>query len=74
MSLCSSEMMNRDTRSEILKVNKEGLCELRHDIIIFHGSHFDLPPSSIHRMTGLGNNFVSALTYVHFPTNALRPK
>ena len=26
----------------------------------FNGSHFGLPPSSIHRMTGLGGNFVCA--------------
>ena len=29
----------------------------------FNGSHFDLPPSSIHRMTGLGGKMVWTMTY-----------
>ena len=33
----------------------------------FNGSHFGLPPSSIHRMTGLGGNFPYAMTYAHGP-------
>ena len=33
----------------------------------FNGSHFGLPPSSIHRMTGLGGNFVWTITYSHSP-------
>ena len=33
----------------------------------FNGSHFDLPPSSIHRMTGLGGNFPHTMTYAHRP-------
>ena len=31
----------------------------------FNGSHFGLPPSSIHRMTGLGGNFVWTMTNSH---------
>ena len=31
----------------------------------FNGSHFGLPPSSIHRMTGLGGKFVWTVTYIH---------
>ena len=30
----------------------------------FDGSHFDLPPSSVHRMTGLGGYFVWTFSYV----------
>ena len=32
-----------------------------------NGSHFGLPPSSIHRMTGLGGNFLHTMTYAHRP-------
>ena len=32
-----------------------------------NGSHFGLPPSSIHRMTGLGGNFPYTMTYAHRP-------
>ena len=43
----------------------------------FNGSHFDLPPSEIHRMTGLGGKFVWTMAYsifaqapsVTFPTS-----
>ena len=31
----------------------------------FNGSHFGLPPSSIHRMTGLCGNFPYTMTYAH---------
>ena len=34
-----------------------------------NGSHFGLPPSSIHRMTALGGNFVWAMTYSHRPNH-----
>ena len=43
------------------------LCALRHGIKHFNGCHFDLPPSSIHRMTGLGGNFMWTMTYSHSP-------
>ena len=33
-----------------------------------NGSHFDLPASSIHRMAGLGGNFVWTVAYSHWPT------
>ena len=33
----------------------------------FNGSHFDLPPSSIHRMTGLGGNMAWMMMYAHRP-------
>ena len=33
----------------------------------FNGSHFALPPSSIHRMTGLDGNFPHTMTYAHKP-------
>ena len=33
----------------------------------FNGSHFGLPPSSVHRMTGLGGKFVGTMTYSHRP-------
>ena len=43
------------------------LCALRHGIQIFNGSHFGLPPSSIHRMTGLGGKIVWTMTHSHKP-------
>ena len=33
----------------------------------FNGSHFGLPPSSIHRMTGLGGKMVWTMTYSQRP-------
>ena len=33
----------------------------------FNGGHFGLPPSSIHRMTGLGGKMVWTMTYAHSP-------
>ena len=33
----------------------------------FNGSHFGLPPSKIHRMTGAGGKKVSTMTYSHRP-------
>ena len=33
----------------------------------FNGSHFGLPPSSIHQMTGLGGKMVWTMTYAHRP-------
>ena len=38
----------------------------------FNGRHFGLPPSSVHRMTGLGGNFVSTMTYAYMPHWHLR--
>ena len=32
-----------------------------------NGSHFGLPPSSIHKMTGLGGKMVWTMTYAHRP-------
>ena len=32
-----------------------------------NGSHFGLPPSSIHQMTGLGGKMVRTVTYSHRP-------
>ena len=45
---------------------KWGLCALCHGIK-FNGSHFDLPPRLIHRMTGLGGKVVWTMTYSHRP-------
>ena len=33
----------------------------------FNGSHFGLPPGSIHKMTGLGGKMVSTMMYAHRP-------
>ena len=55
---------------KLSKVNKWGLRASCHDIIIFNGSHFDLPPSSVNRMTGL---IVSTLTYSHRPQKCIEP-
>ena len=33
----------------------------------FNGSHFGLPPSEIHRLTGLGGKMVWTMTYSHRP-------
>ena len=41
-----------------------GLCTLHPN---FNGSHFGLPPSSIHRRTGLGGNFTWTIMYSHRP-------
>ena len=42
-----------------LKIDTTGLaCCITSWYPEFNGSHFGLPPSSIHRMTGLGGNFV----------------
>ena len=35
------------------------------DCAKFNESHFGLPPSSIHKMTGLGGKMVWAMTYAH---------
>ena len=39
----------------------------------FNGSHFGLPPSEIHRMTGLGGTFMRTIMYVHRPNLAPTP-
>ena len=40
----------------------------------FNGSHFGLPPSSIHEMTGLGGKMVWTMTYAHRPYFVLLPQ
>ena len=49
-----------------------GLYALHHGIKKkINGSHFGLPPSSMHRMTGLGGNFVWTMMYLHRPHSIL---
>ena len=49
-----------------VQVFQWGLCALRH--VFLNGSHFDLPPSEIHRlMTGLPPQIVWSMTYSHRP-------
>ena len=38
----------------------------------FNGSHFGLPPSSIHKMTGLGGKMVSTMMCTHKPHYTVR--
>ena len=49
-----------------LSRNRMGLVHITRCMYSkFNRSHFDLPPSSIHRMTGLGGNFMWTMTYVY---------
>ena len=44
-----------------------GLVRITSWYPVFNGSHFGLPPSEIHRMTGLPPKIVWTMTYSHRP-------
>ena len=48
-------------------VSEMGLVRISSWYPNFNGSHFGLPPSEIHRMTGLPPKFVWGMTYSHRP-------
>ena len=45
------------------QAQKMGLVRITSWYPEFNGSHFGLPPSSIHTMTGLGGKMVWTMTY-----------
>ena len=47
------------------KFSRMGLVRITSWYPNFNGSHFGLPPSSTHEMTGLGGKFVWTMTYSH---------
>ena len=50
-----------------------GACVYYVVVSKFNGSHFGLPPSSIHRLTGLGGKMVWTVRYSHRPHCSRRP-
>ena len=70
-SIFTKPWFNRGSRS--------GLSELRMGPVRisswypnFNGSHFGLPPWSIHRMTGLGGEMVWTMPYSHRPYSRVK--
>ena len=58
-----------------LSNKKMGLVRITSQYPNFNGSHFGLPPSEIHRMTGLPPKIVWTMVYSHRPHfKKLRPK
>ena len=52
----------------------DGAVRITSWYIKFNGSHFGLPPSSIHRMTGLGGKMVWTMIYAHMPHSGHCPE
>ena len=49
------------------RLEQMGLVRIPSWYPTFNGSHFDLPPSEIHRMTGLPPKITCTMTYWHRP-------
>ena len=56
--------VRQNLKKKNLKCTKWGLVLIASLYPEFNGSHFGLPPSSIHQMTGLGGKMVSTMTYL----------
>ena len=54
-------------KPNLLKMFEMGLVRITSWYPNFNGSHFGLPPSEIHRMTGLPLKIVWTMTYSHRP-------
>ena len=52
-------------------VSEMGLMRIMSWYPNFNRSHFCLPPSEIHRITGLGGKFLWTMTYSHRPYSVL---
>ena len=69
-SNCFSTWYNqRHSKKKKKKKKKTGAVRITSWYPKINGSHFGLPPSSIHRMTGLGGKFVwsKLMMYSHWP-------